>query len=313
MAFSIFPLGRLWAIIGNHRSRLRAAPEVDAASVSRAGIYLVSLFVSVSAFASDLPPGNGFSLPLKCTPGVDCWVMNYPDMAPGPDVKDPTCGPRSYDGHKGTDFAIRDLAAMGRGVPVLAAADGIVRRLRDGVPDKMMRTKADGTSLKGRACGNGMVVDHGNGWQTQYCHLRRGSVSVRPGDSVARGQRLGQVGLSGRTRFPHVHLTIRHGGEILDPMTGGPLAKGCKRDTASLWRADARAAYQPASLYAVGFATGQVTGAAIKRDAASPTEVDRSAPALVLWAAIFGVRAGDKMAFTITDANGKTIFTRAQN
>ena len=193
----------------------------------RAVIYLIFLFVSVSAAASDLPPGGGFSLPLNCTPGTDCWMMNYPDMAPGRDVADPQCGPRSFDGHKGTDLAIRDLATMRRGVPVRAAANGVVRHARDGMPDKIMRTKADRAQLKGRDCGNGIVVDHDNGWQTQYCHLRRGSVAVRPGESVRRGQRLGLVGLSGWTQFPHVHLTIRRRGEVLDPMTGRPLSTGC--------------------------------------------------------------------------------------
>ena len=277
----------------------------------RAVIYLIPLFVTVSAAAADLPPGGGFSLPLSCTLGADCWVINYPDMTLGPDTVDPACGPRSYNGHKSTDLAIRDLATMRRGIPVLAAADGVVQRTRDGMPDKIMQTNEDLAQLRGQGCGNGMVVDHGKGWQTQYCHLRRGSVALRPGESVRRGQQLGLVGLSGRTQFPHVHLTIRHRGQALDPMTGRPLGAGCGRaGGSSLWHDNSRLTYQPVSIYAVGFTTGPVTAAIIKEDAAQSVQIERSAPALVLWAAIFGVRAGDQLAFTITGPNGKTLLSR---
>ena len=291
-------------------SKASQAPRRD--GLRSAVIYLIPFFVSVSAAALDLPPGGGFSLPLNCTPGTDCWVMNYPDMTAGSDAADPACGPRSYDGHKGTDFAIRDLATMRRGVPVHAAADGVVRQARDGMSDKMMETKADRAKLKGRDCGNGIVVDHGNGWQTQYCHLRRGSVALSPGNSVRRGQQLGLIGLSGKTQFPHVHLTIRRRGQVLEPMTGRSLAAGCGRggSGATLWHDNSHLTYQPVSLYAVGFSTGPVTAITVKQEAASPASIKRSAPALVLWVAIFGVRTGDQLAFTITGPDGKTLLSR---
>ena len=279
-----------------------------------AAIYLISLFIFGSAAASDLPPGGGFSLPLNCTAGADCWVMNYPDMAPGPDVADPACGPRSYDGHKGIDIAIRDFAAMHRGIPVRAAANGVVRRVRDGMPDKVMRSVAQGAQLNRKDCGNGVILDHGNGWQTQYCHLRRGSVAVKPGESVRRRQILGLVGLSGKTQFPHLHLTTRRGGQMLDPMTGRSLGAGCGRGGggASLWHDKSRLTYQPVSLYAVGVSTGPVTAGSVKQNAASPARIEPSAPALVLWAALFGVRAGDRLGFTITGPDGETLFSRRQ-
>jgi D-3-phosphoglycerate dehydrogenase len=48
--------------------------------------------------------------------------------------------------------------------------------------------------IAGRECGNGVVIAHEDGWETQYCHMRRGSVAVQPGERVARGQTLGLVG-----------------------------------------------------------------------------------------------------------------------
>ena len=57
------------------------------------------------------PPALG--LPIRCRPGEDCWLVNLVDVDPGPGRRDYACGKMTYDGHKGTDIAIRDLAVMG--------------------------------------------------------------------------------------------------------------------------------------------------------------------------------------------------------
>ncbi len=66
-------------------------------------------------------------------------------------------------------------------------------------------------------CGNGLVIDHGDGWQTQYCQRKQGSVRGNNGQTVAAGDVLGQVGLSGRTLFPHLHISARKDGETVGP------------------------------------------------------------------------------------------------
>jgi len=53
----------------------------------------------------------------------------------GPAATDFTCGPRSHDGHKGTDIALPGLPAMLTGVDVLAATSGTVPGTRGGIPD----------------------------------------------------------------------------------------------------------------------------------------------------------------------------------
>lgn len=190
---------------------------------------------SALAGAADVVPPVLLDLPLACEPGRSCWVANYADTDPSAAATDFSCGPRAYEGHDGVDFAIRDLGEMARGVTVLAAAAGVVRGARDGVADVAAVDAESRARVAGRECGNGVLLEHGEGWQTQYCHLRRGSVGVRPGQRVAAGEPLGLVGLSGQTEFPHLHLAVRHNGVARDPFTGAALADGCGTRGAGLW------------------------------------------------------------------------------
>jgi len=56
--------------------------------------------------------------------------------------------------------------------------------------------------------GNHVIVDHGAGVFSAYAHMRRGSVRVRPGERVAAGQQLGEVGNSGNSSEPHLHFQL---------------------------------------------------------------------------------------------------------
>ncbi len=75
------------------------------------------------------------------------------------------------------------------------------------------------------ACGIGVVIRSGP-YEHIYCHLAglvrgetylSGPVALRVGQSVRAGQRIGHVGLTGRTTGPHLHWGIRYRGEWLDP------------------------------------------------------------------------------------------------
>ena len=165
----------------------------------------------VPATAAPAPPFPGarnlFALPIDCTPGQDCWVPNYVDAVPGQGARDYTGGVRTYEGHRGVDFAIRDKRAMRLGVTVRAAAGGVVQAVRDSMADvefNLLKPEV----LKGRDCGNAVAVQHDAAWRTQYCHMRAGSVTVKKGQRVKPGAKLGLVGLSGRTEFPHLHFMV---------------------------------------------------------------------------------------------------------
>ncbi len=131
--------------------------------------------------------------------------------------------------------ASRRLPRSAPGVDVLAAAPGRVLRMRDGVPDISARDRR-APAVEGTECGNGLIVAHGGGWETQYCHLAKGSIAVQPGEMVGAGQRLGRVGMSGLAEFPHLHFTLRRNGKIVDPFAP-QAAPGTCGDSApsSLW------------------------------------------------------------------------------
>ena len=64
--------------------------------------------------------------------------------------------------------------------------------------------------------GNTVLVDHGGGLVTMYCHLKR--IDVALGQEVARGDWLGAVGSTGRSTGPHLHWTVSLRGVRVDPL-----------------------------------------------------------------------------------------------
>ena len=242
--------------------------------------------------------------PVACTLGADCVIQQYLDRDPGPAAEDFTCGTLSYDGHKGTDFRVTDWARFRAGVDVLAAAPGVVTARRDGMADAVYG--ADGSpDVAGRECGNGVVIDHGNGWETQYCHLGRGSVRVARGVRVEAGDVLGEIGLSGQTQFPHLHLSVRRDGQPVDPFAPES-ATGCVSSAGpGLW--DVALPYRGGGIMAVGFADEMPDFGAVRAGAAGLDRIGRDAPALVVWAFYFGPREGDEVRLRIDGPAGEVI------
>lgn len=263
-----------------------------------AAAALALLSLAPPAGAGDLRLG----LPLDCVLGETCFIQQFVDRDPGPAAQDFTCGPLVYDGHKGTDFAVPDLAAMAAGVTVRAAAPGIVTGLRDGMPD-IASNAPDAPDLDGKDCGNGVAIDHGDGWVTQYCHMARGSLQVASGERVAAGTALGRVGLSGRTEFPHLHLSVRRNGEVIDPFA--PVdATSCGVPVAGEMLWDPPLDYVPGGIVGLGLADHVPDYAAIKAGTA-PVTLDPEGDGLVLWVHVFGTRAGDVLTIAIDGPGGR--------
>ncbi len=238
--------------------------------------------------------------PVDCTLGTDCYIQQTVDHDPGDGATDFQCGPLTYDGHKGTDFALPSVSAVRAGVDVLAAAPGVVVGVRDGMTD-VRQIGPNAPDVTGRECGNGVVVQHDDGWETQYCHLKKGSVSVATRDRVTAGDVLGQIGLSGQTQFPHLHLSVRKDGEVIDPFDpDGQITCGAPaHDT--LWVDDLD--LQPGGLITAGFAPAVPDYEDIKQGSAAADMIAPDEP-LVVWGYAFGGRIGDTLHLRIYGPQG---------
>ncbi|GAB4357066.1 MAG: M23 family metallopeptidase [Cyanophyceae cyanobacterium] len=249
--------------------------------------------------------------PIDCQIDGNCFVLLYPDRDPAkPSAIDYTCGQLTYDDHNGTDFAIPTWTPD-TAVPVLASAPGTVTARRDGVPDRRIRTPEDQASVKDIECGNGVMVDHGNGWSTQYCHLKRESVRVQPGDRVETGTPLGEVGLSGMTTFPHVHITVRRGSDAIDPFTGPAQSTGCNLAARSpLWSEPIP--YRETGIVRSGFAPQAVTEDDSWLGRWTSDELAGDSPALIFWVHSYGLRTGDVEQFTLIAPDGRKLVDHTQ-
>jgi len=265
-------------------------------------VSLLALFQApVAAVAIEL------SSPIGCQLGVDCFIQNYVDTDPSSSWRDFNCGGLTYDGHDGTDFRLRNFVEMQRGVDVLAAAAGTVAGVRNTVPDHGL---SDTEAFRNRECGNGVLIDHEDGWQTQYCHLKRQSVVVVPGQSVKAGTLLGQVGFSGKTEFPHLHLTVRHRGTVIDPFTAQPSANGVcgGSQVAGLWRSESAPTYTATALLGSGFTTELPNTEGARWGQFSGKSGSHSAQQLAVWVDIMGVRARDLLRVVVLGPDGEAVF-----
>jgi hypothetical protein len=246
-------------------------------------------------------------LPVACEPGKSCVVQHYVDRDPSPAAHDYQCGSLTYEGHNGTDIRIPTMAAQKAGVNVLAAADGKVLRVRDGIADVSVAGQ-DRATVNNLECGNGAVVDHGGGWETQYCHMAKDSLAVRPGEAVKAGAVLGRVGLSGLTEFPHLHFTLRKDGQVVDPFAFGAEAKSCGGGKL-LWDAATAAAlsYRPGTVLNKGFASGPVTMEVVESGGADEAVPNTGSPALVAFVRAIGLKGGDLQALRLVDPDGKVV------
>ncbi|MCI2400608.1 M23 family metallopeptidase [Aliiroseovarius subalbicans] len=261
-------------------------------------LWAVVILAAAASPAAARDPLLG--LPIDCTLGDTCFIQNFVDADGGPGAADFTCGLMSYDGHKGTDFALPSHMDALDGVAVLAAAPGVVKGTRDGVSDSWFSTTADFPD--GQDCGNGVVIDHGGGWETQYCHLKNGSVTVRQGQRVGMGAELGLTGMSGNTQFPHLHLSVRHEGQVVDPFNTDAITTCGEVGDDQLWQTPPN--YVPGGLIQAGFSFGVPGYDLVKFGKAHAPRLPADAPGLVLWGHLFGGRAGDVLHMTIEGPAG---------
>ncbi|RMH05151.1 MAG: M23 family metallopeptidase [Nitrospirae bacterium] len=165
------------------------------------------VFLIMAGETLDAQPA--FVTPIEGEPFRDWTIVNYVDRMSGPGILDYRGGEYTYDGHAGVDFTLPHFLAMDTGVNILAAADGVVSMVHDGEYDR-------NTSFNSRPA-NQVTINHGDGWETRYLHLKRSSLSVKVGDAVRAGQKIAQAGSSGNSTDAHLHFEVRRNGGVVDP------------------------------------------------------------------------------------------------
>ncbi|MBM4403446.1 MAG: urea transporter [Candidatus Cloacimonetes bacterium] len=100
------------------------------------------------------------------------------------------------------------LDYYGYSKPVLASAAGYVASVVTHVADNQ-----PGSVNTNENWGNYVSISHGYGLWTLYAHLKKNSVTVKPGDYVNCGDKIGLVGNSGRSFVPHLHFQVQLGAE----------------------------------------------------------------------------------------------------
>lgn len=168
-------------------------PTVTKAPATNTPVPPASTATKSAAAASSTPvkqAGTATSTPPRKVTGA---------RLPGaPTVEWPVVGGVSQyfgeNGHSGLDIE----QPLGR--PVRAASDGtVINAVR-------------GSDARGFY----VTISHGNGWETEYQHLSK--ILVNVGDTVRKGQTVGEVGLTGLTTGPHLHFEVRKDGKRYDPL-----------------------------------------------------------------------------------------------
>ena len=126
-------------------------------------------------------------------------------------------GPMNRDGEANADYA-------GWGREIFAAASGEVVYARNDVPDNPPNTDPATVFSKepnpiDATAGNAVIIGHGNDEFSVVMHLQKGSVRVKKGDKVRKGEVIGLLGNSGDSFGPHLHFQLQKGPELFKHTT----------------------------------------------------------------------------------------------
>lgn len=207
--FPYRPLVILLGIAALVTSALMLVPRRRVPIASNVLVAIGSVLLAVQLAGIGTPPDDPVAVDLPLSgdwamlAGGRSALLSHHHLLPS--VSNAVDFVRLVDGRGYRGDAKRADSWHGFGEPVLAPADGTVVRVLDGQPDEPVG--AIGQTLGQE--GNHIVVEIGARRYAVLAHLRQGSVRVRPGDRVRRGQQIAAVGDSGNSLAPHLHFHIQ--------------------------------------------------------------------------------------------------------
>jgi hypothetical protein len=108
--------------------------------------------------------------------------------------------------------SLKNESYYAHGTDAIAVADGIVAAVKDSIPENIPGPASRAVPITLETVGgNFVILDIGLGRYAFYAHLIPGSLRVRVGDRVRKGQVLGLVGNSGNSTEPHLHFHVMDG------------------------------------------------------------------------------------------------------
>lgn len=102
--------------------------------------------------------------------------------------------------HGGLDIVVGGSSSAG--IPVVAAASGVVEVAYSGYS----------------GYGHTVTINHGDGIKTRYAHMYPGSITVKAGQYVSKGQQIGRIGSTGNSTGPHLHFEVLVNGSKVNPL-----------------------------------------------------------------------------------------------
>lgn len=119
---------------------------------------------------------------------------------------------QSKDGYSYKGDPLKNESYYAFGQPVLAPADGKVVSVVNDIPDN----EPVGVMNEKAPAGNVVVIDHGNGEYSYLAHMKKGSIIVKAGDQVKRGDEMGKLGNSGNSSEAHLHFQVSDGAHLFE-------------------------------------------------------------------------------------------------
>lgn len=232
-----------------------SSPEVARLSIGGEDVTCASCLVEAMGYdVSTLPDHafEGFSWPLRRRIHDGIVLVNYVDNDPSNLVRDYMGEPHSYNGHRGTDLTLFSFRAMDRGIPIIAVASGTVLGTIYRHPDRNIGPPYPDS-------GNGIWIQHDDGFVTYYWHPRTNSIAVEPGEHVETGQFLALVGSSGYSTDAHLHFEVQENSGnmavVRDPWNG------TFNPRPSMWKEQAEyVGYDSLRICEIGFTTRDGVG-----------------------------------------------------